>query len=408
MGLTRLRLGVLAATFVVLGTSAGGIFDRFVWILAIVPLLPIGLVTLTVARAWGGAAHLRRHRRHPRRDSGRGLCRGRGRQRHRHGVHVGRATAALDGVAEPVPPTAGRRRGGRAGHRCEPERDRRVRAALEPAAARAGGAHVPRRDRPVGAARDPAVDTHHRLHPLGDVRRAPRRGAGAARSVALPPRRAAALRARRPRRADRRLGECARVVRRPGRSAPGRAADRHRSAARSDPGDRRPAVARSATADARSDPHRRLDGRRRADADAVANGRARRVRRSSLESHAHDPPDRPHAGHGDRADHRCRRQLPARLPDARTAAREPGVGGRRRRDRSGSHDRPARRAPCTGRRGGDRVERRPRLDEHRRRGRGRARSRRERRRLSRASPSRSPHRATTPCSANSEPSKRRW
>ena len=37
MGLTRLRLGVLAAAFVVLGASAGGIFDRFVWVLAIVP-----------------------------------------------------------------------------------------------------------------------------------------------------------------------------------------------------------------------------------------------------------------------------------------------------------------------------------------------------------------------------------
>ena len=201
MGLTRLRLGVLAAAFVVLGTSAGGIFDRFVWILAIVPLLPIGLVTLTVAR--------------------RGVVR-------RIGAAIvgilaatavavfvvgGDAsdivTAFTSGVRRLLstewpspyrPPLVGVVAAGLAigaslsaiAASC---------AALEPAAARAGGAHLPRRDRPVGAARDPAVDTHHRLHPLGDVRRAPRRGAGAARSVALPPRRAAALRARRHRRA---------------------------------------------------------------------------------------------------------------------------------------------------------------------------------------------------------------
>ena len=50
MGLTRLRLGVLAATFVVLGASAGGIFDRFIWVLLLAPLVPVGLVALTVSR----------------------------------------------------------------------------------------------------------------------------------------------------------------------------------------------------------------------------------------------------------------------------------------------------------------------------------------------------------------------
>ena len=50
MGLTRLRLAVLAAVFVVLGASAGGIFDRFIWVLAVVPVVPIGLVALTAAR----------------------------------------------------------------------------------------------------------------------------------------------------------------------------------------------------------------------------------------------------------------------------------------------------------------------------------------------------------------------
>jgi hypothetical protein len=52
MSLTRLRLAVLAAVYVVLGVSAGGIFDRFVWVLAIAPVVPIGLVALTVARRW--------------------------------------------------------------------------------------------------------------------------------------------------------------------------------------------------------------------------------------------------------------------------------------------------------------------------------------------------------------------
>ena len=50
MSLTRIRLAVLAAVFVVLGASAGGIFDRFVWVLVIAPVVPIGLVALTVAR----------------------------------------------------------------------------------------------------------------------------------------------------------------------------------------------------------------------------------------------------------------------------------------------------------------------------------------------------------------------
>ena len=50
MGLTRLRLGVLAAVYIVLGTSAGGVFDRFIWVLAVAPVVPIGLVLLTVTR----------------------------------------------------------------------------------------------------------------------------------------------------------------------------------------------------------------------------------------------------------------------------------------------------------------------------------------------------------------------
>ena len=50
MSLTRIRLAVLAAVFVVLGASAGGNFDRFVWVLVIAPVVPIGLVALTVAR----------------------------------------------------------------------------------------------------------------------------------------------------------------------------------------------------------------------------------------------------------------------------------------------------------------------------------------------------------------------
>ena len=50
MGLTRLRLGVLTAMFVVLGGAAGGIFDRFIWVLAVVPVVPIGLVALTISR----------------------------------------------------------------------------------------------------------------------------------------------------------------------------------------------------------------------------------------------------------------------------------------------------------------------------------------------------------------------
>lgn len=51
LGLTRLRLGVLAAMYVVLGAASGGVFDRFVWTLIVVPLLPIGLVWLTARRS---------------------------------------------------------------------------------------------------------------------------------------------------------------------------------------------------------------------------------------------------------------------------------------------------------------------------------------------------------------------
>ena len=359
------------------------------------------------SRPWRGVALRRRDRRHPRGDGARGRRRRRECRRHRRRVQLGRATAALDGMAEPVSPAAGRRRGGGTGGGREPERAHHLCEALEPATARAGGAHLSRGDRPVGTARAPAMGAAGRLHPLGGLRGAPRRGAGAARSVAVPPRRTETPRAPRPRGTHRRRGECAGHVRRPGRSPPGRATGRHGRAARSDPGDGRPAGARPARAAARGDAHRRLDGRRRGDADAVANGRARRVRRAPLDSHAHDPTDRPNAGSGDRPHPRCRRELRARRSDARATPREPGLGRRRRRDRPGSHDRPAGRAPRTGRGGGDRVERGTGLDNRRWRRRGRSRSRRERGRSD--GPRRVARRVARPrCSANSWPSRRRW
>ena len=194
----------------------------------------------------------------------------------------GRATAAVHGVAEPVPRTARRRGGGRAGDRGRPERAHGVFETLEPPAAPAGAAHLPGGDRPVGTARHPAVDTDRRLHPLGGLRHAPRRWARAPRSLVVPPRRTATPRARRPGGAHRRCGECAGHVRRP--ADPVRTSRRSKRPRCSIRSRRRSHCGRSTRRNAaRGDPHRRLDAADAHVAGAVANGGARRVRRTPVE-----------------------------------------------------------------------------------------------------------------------------
>lgn len=53
MGLTRLRLVVLAFAYAVLGAAAGGIFDEFRWALVGAPCLPIAVVAVLAGRSVG-------------------------------------------------------------------------------------------------------------------------------------------------------------------------------------------------------------------------------------------------------------------------------------------------------------------------------------------------------------------
>ena len=355
--MTRLRLGVLAAVFVVLGTAAGGIFDRFVWVLAVVPVLPIGLVALTVAR--------------------RGV------------VRIGAAIVGILAATAVAVVVAG----GDAGDIVTAFTSgvRRLLSTEWPSPYRPPLVGVVAAGLAVGASLSALTACARRwnLLPLVPVALTYVAVIALSAPLGIQPWALVAIcvlsvafavlhdegRGLHDRwlflRGERRLLVLVALA----ALIAGAVSVPVTFAARADPRQDVPPTDTAALLDpiqatvalrsleppraaARGDPHRRLDGRRRADADAVANGRARRVRRTALESHAHDPTDRPHAGPGDRPHLRCRRQLPARLPDARAAARQPGVGGRRRRDRPGSHGRPARRAPRTRRGGGDRVERR--------------------------------------------------
>jgi hypothetical protein len=49
-GLSRVRIGILACAYAVLGVAAGGVFDRFEWTLVIAPCIPLALLALVVGR----------------------------------------------------------------------------------------------------------------------------------------------------------------------------------------------------------------------------------------------------------------------------------------------------------------------------------------------------------------------
>ncbi len=51
IGLIRVRLGLLAAAFVVLGAAAGGIFDTNEWALILTPTVPCAVVALLARRS---------------------------------------------------------------------------------------------------------------------------------------------------------------------------------------------------------------------------------------------------------------------------------------------------------------------------------------------------------------------